>query len=346
MTEAVPERIEVTTVADDLAVLHALEDGVVTAHRFDGLTPDTEHVLLGVAVRTLPRPPGDLLDRVATVNDVHFGETEAGRIDDHPEGPIQRVAPGEPPYPETMNRAAVAEIAAIEPAAVIVKGDLTQDGAEHEWAAFEACYRPAFGDRLHVVRGNHDAYRGQDRYAGDTWIDLPGLTIGLLDTVIPQQTTGGLRPDQVLAIDARLGATDRPVLLLGHHQQWIPHPDDNNHQGDDYFGMHPDASDALDGLCARHPHVIGYAAGHTHRHRVRPMRRSGRPSIEVGCVKDFPGTWAEYRVYAGGVMQVVHRISSPDALAWSERCRFLYADFGVDYAAYAMGTLADRCFVF
>ena len=341
-----PERVEVTTVADDLAVLHALEDGVVTARRFDGLAPGTDHVLLGVAVRTLPRPPGELLCRVATVNDVHFGETEAGRIDDHAEGPIQRVGPGDPPYPETMNRAAVAEIAAIEPAAVIVKGDLTQDGEEHEWAAFEACYRPAFGDRLHVVRGNHDAYRGQDRYAGDTWIDLPGLTIGLLDTVIPRQTTGGLRPDQVLAIDARLGETDRPVLLLGHHQQWIPHPDGDGHRGEDYFGMHPDASDALDELCARHPHVIGYAAGHTHRHRVRPMRRSGRPSIEVGCVKDFPGTWAEYRVHSGGIMQVVHRMSSPEALAWSERCRFLYADFGVDYESYAMGTLRERCFVF
>ena len=45
------------------------------------------------------------------------------------------------------------------------------------------------------------------------------------------------------------------------------------------------------------------------------MAVSGVPSIEVGCVKDFPGTWAEYRVYEGGVMQVVHRISIPEALA-------------------------------
>jgi Icc protein len=75
------------------------------------------------------------------------------------------------------------------------------------------------------------------------------------------------------------------------------------------------------------------------------MTRSGVPSIEVGCTKDFPGTWAEYRVYEGGVMQVVHRMSSPEALAWSESCRSLYSDFGVDYASYALGTLADRCFV-
>ena len=335
-------RAEVTTVADDLVVIHL--DGV--AHRFDGLDPGTEYDFLDQRVRTLPRPGGALLARVATVNDVHFGETEAGRIDDHPEGPIQRSASGEPPYPETMNRAAVVEIAAIDPAAVVVKGDLSCDGTDDEWAAFEACYRPTFGDHLHVVRGNHDAYRGQDRYAGDQWIVVPGLTVGLLDTVIPCQTTGSLRPDQVLEIDEMLAATDGAVLLMGHHQQWVPHPDGSGNRSDDYFGLHPDASDALDELCLRHPHVIGYTAGHTHRHRVRPMRASGRPSIEIGCVKDFPGTWAEYRVYEGGVMQVVHRISSPEALAWSERCRSLYSDFGIDYESYALGTLAERCFVF
>ena len=68
------------------------------------------------------------------------------------------------------------------------------------------------------------------------------------------------------------------------------------------------------------------------------------PTIEVGCVKDFPGTWAEYRVYETGVMQVVHRISSPEALDWSERCRHLYKDFGLEYESYALGRLEDRCF--
>ena len=85
-----------------------------------------------------------------------------------------------------------------------------------------------------------------------------------------------------------------------------------------------------------------YTAGHTHRHRVRHMP-CGIPSIEIGCVKDFPGTWAEYRVYEGGIIQVVHRISAPEALAWSERCRHLYSDFGIDYESYALGRLEDRC---
>ena len=43
-----------------------------------------------------------------------------------------------------------------------------------------------------------------------------------------------------------------------------------------------------------------------------------------------------------------HAGRAPDLVAgrpstWSERCRHLYADFGVDYEAYALGTLADRC---
>lgn len=333
--------------ADDLVVVHEVVDGGAIPHRFDGLRPGADHALdpggHSLTVRTLERPAGELLCRIATVNDVHFGEVEAGRIDDHPDGPIQRAAPGEPPYPETMNAAAVTEIAAIVPDAVVVKGDLSQDGRPEEWAAFEACYREPFGERLHVVRGNHDAYRGQAGYEGDQWIELPGVAVALLDTTIPMKSTGGLRPEQLVWLDDHAATADRPVLAMGHHQQWIGQP--GGSRSDDYFGLHPDASDALDEVVARRPAVVAYTAGHTHRHRVRSMRRAGVPSVEVGCTKDFPGTWAEYRVYEGGIMQVVHRISAPDALAWSERCRYLYADFGVDYASYALGELGDRCFV-
>jgi 3',5'-cyclic AMP phosphodiesterase CpdA len=331
--------MDITTVADDLVVIH---DGL-DVYRYEGLTPDTEHDLHGSTVRTLPRPNGELLCRFATVNDVHFGETEAGRIDDLTEGPIRRAEPGAPPYPEVMNGAAATEIAAIDPMAVIVKGDLSVDGEPAEWEAFEACYRAPFGDRLHVVRGNHDAYRHQARYAGDQWIELPGVIVALLDTAIPGATTGTITTEQIDWLDDHCADADRPVFVMGHHQQWIGDGADPK-RSDDYFGLHPDASDALDELTVRRPGIVAYAAGHTHRHRVRRMARSTLPSIEIGCTKDFPGTWAEYRVHDGGIMQVVHRISTPDAIAWSESCRGLYSDFGVDYETYALGTLAARCF--
>jgi len=327
--------VEVTTVADDLIVAH--EGTSVT--RMSGLRAATTYDVAGTEVTTLPRPRGDLLCRFGTVNDVHFGEVEAGRLDDSPLGPVVRAAEGEAPYPETMNHAAVAEMAAAHLTAVLVKGDLSNDGRAEEWAAFEACYRKAFGARLHVVRGNHDGYQMQNAYTGDEWISLPGISVALMDTVVPGETGGTLTTDQLDWLDARAATTDRPVFVMGHHQQSIGGNRDGVH-----FGLDPLSSDALDAVAFRRPAIIAYAAGHTHRHRVRRMHLSGIPSIEVGCVKDFPGTWAEYRVFEGAVLQVVHRMSSPEALSWSERCRHLYADFGLDYTAYALGTLADRCF--
>ena len=60
-------------------------------------------------------------------------------------GRSSRAAPGQPPYPEVMNRAAIAELVAADVedpfAAVMAKGDLTAEGADEEFAEFEACYR-------------------------------------------------------------------------------------------------------------------------------------------------------------------------------------------------------------
>lgn len=338
-SRSAPERLEITTVADDLIEVHT-EHGL---QRFDGLTAGTDYTVYGTAVRTLDTPDGELLTRFATTNDVHFGEYECGRIGDNPEGPILRSAPGEEPYPTIMNRGAVAEIATIQPAAVLVKGDLTNDGQDDEFAAFDACYRGAFGDRLHVVRGNHDAYRGQHTYEGHRRVDLPGITVAMLDTAIEHSEQGTISPEQIEFVDTLAAESDVPVMVVGHHHQWIGESAGSGVRGDNYFGLRPEASDALADMIGRRRSIIAYAAGHTHRHRVR-QTTDGVPSIEVGCVKDFPGTWAEYRVYEGGALQIVHRISTPDALAWSERCRFLYSDFGLDYAEYAMGVLADRCF--
>lgn len=330
--------MDVMTVADDLVELH---DGR-TIHRFEGLAPSTEHALAGMAVRTLPRPGGELLCRFATVNDVHFGETECGVIEGVDAGPVLTVPPGSPPYPVVMNRGAVHDITAIAPDAVIVKGDLTCSGQPEEYQAFLDCWVGAFGERLTHVRGNHDAYHGQDFAAGPHVIDLPGVRIALLDTVWPGHTTGILPADEAAWLDAVAAESDRPVIVLGHHQAWMPaeHPvrDPN------YFGISPDDSERLLEVVERRRSIIGYFAGHTHRNRVCHHEATGSvPYVEVACVKDFPGSWAEYRVYEGGVLQVHHRISTPDALAWSEQCRGLYGNL-LDYVDYALGTVDQHSF--
>jgi hypothetical protein len=61
----------------------------------------------------------------------------------------------------------------------------------------------------------------------------------------------------------------------------------------------------------------------------------------VACVKDFPGAWAEYRVFERGILQVHRRASAPEAVAWADKTRAMY---GGGYVEYAFGSLEDRCF--
>jgi len=329
--------VEVTTVADDEAVLH---DGARVL-RFSGLEPDTEYEFEGLATRTLPRPPGDPLCRFATVNDVHLGEIECGRLGfwEDDSSPILSSEPGETPYAEMMSRSAAAEIAAIDPAVVVAKGDLTTDGRREDFETFLDCYEPV-GDRLEWIIGNHESHHRNDILPnGPRAIVLPGVILALVDTVWPSREGGNIASAQLEWLDDLAADSDRPIVVLGHHHVWSP---DWGDPPDEYFGIHPAASVALVELVARRSRICAYAAGHTHRNQVLHIAATGDlPWIEVACVKDFPGSWAEYRVFEGGLLQVHRRVSNPEALAWSDRCRALYP---FDYEEYAMGSLADRCF--
>ena len=329
--------MELTTVGDDFAVVH---DGHQVS-RHDGLAPDSVDELGGFSFRTLPRPGGELLCRFATVNDVHFGETVCGIIEGLDMGPIFSVDEGEPPYPETMNRAAVAEIAEIDPAVVIVKGDLTAEGTREEYDAFLDCYDGAFGARLVHVRGNHESFHRAEWGAWPTQqVDVPGATLAVLDTSVDGGVGGALSAEQEEWLDALCAESSQQVLVFGHHHAWSP---ESAQRPDNYFGIAPADSERLVGLAARRPAFRGYFAGHTHRNRVRRFSITGEvPWVEVACVKDYPGAWAEYKVFEGGVLQIVHRISSPEALSWTERTREMYAG---TYGPYASGELRDRCFV-
>jgi 3',5'-cyclic-AMP phosphodiesterase len=323
--------VEVTTVADDGAVLHQ----GARVLRYKDLQPDTDYERDGVAFRTLPRPPGERLATVATVNDLHFGETVCGVMAGVDLGPPMRAEPGEPPYPETMNRAAAAEITACRPDAVVAKGDLTTSATDEEVRAFFDCYGSVFGDRLHWVRGNHDARPdGAVEARPVAEVGLPGVVLALLDTAVAGRAGGALSGDQLEWLDELGQRADRPVLVFGHH----PLAD----VARDSFGLTPESSEGLVAVVARRPALLGYFAGHTHRNRVRHVDATDAvPWVEVSATKDFPGGWAEYRVFEGGVLQVFHRISAPEALAWTERTR---AMFGGLYPAYSFGALEERCF--
>lgn len=329
---------ELFTVTDTYAVAFRGAEVV----EWVGLAPDTDHEREGVSFRTLPALPGERLTTVATVNDVHFGETVCGLIegDEGPEsGPVFTSEPGEPPYPETMNDAVAEEIEAASPDAIVVKGDLTNDGIDEEYQAFLRCYG-RFGDRLTHVRGNHDSYRGQSYAAGTREVVLPGVILAVLDTTKPFAASGWVPAEQLEWLDELAARADRPVLVFGHHHPWPP---GSARRSETYFGINPSDSERLVDVVARRPRIAGYFAGHTHRNRVRRFAETGEvPWVEVASVKDYPGAWAEYRVHDGGIAQIVHRARRPDALRWTERTRHM---FGGLYWEYALGPLGARCFL-
>lgn len=327
--------MDLTTVSTHHAVLHEGE----AMHRVSDLDPGKRHRVLGHEFETLPTF-GKRLSTFTTVNDVHFGESVCGLIEGRDMGPVFSVAEGETPYPEFMNAGAIEEMLAIKPDQVIVKGDLTAEGTLGEYERFLEFYGGAFGDKLHHIRGNHDAYHSQDIKADKPRrIDLPGVTIVTIDTVRPGKAGGTVFDEDLEWLDAIAAESTRPVLVFGHHQIWDPA---TSYRSEDYFGIQPDESEKLIALVSRRPAIRGYFSGHTHRNRARYFPQTGAvPWVEVGCVKDFPGNWAEYQVYEGGILQITHRISTPAALAWSEKTRAMYNG---TYADYAFGKLSDRCF--
>jgi Icc protein len=327
--------MELTTVADDEAVVH---DGL-DVRRYPDLEPDTVYEIEGFAFRTLARPAGEHLCTFATVNDVHFGEVECGIIEGLDIGPTFAVADGEQPYPQLMNRAAVAEIEAIDPTVLLVKGDLTSRGTVEEYQDFLDVYS-VFGDRLHHIRGNHESYN-HATFAADApfVVDVPGVRLAVIDTSLDGKASGGVSPESLAWLDDLAAGDGPPILLFGHHHVWSP---ESSNRPENYFGINPDDSEQLVELVGRRPRIRGSFAGHTHRNRVRRFGLTRDvPWAEVASVKEFPGSWAEYRVYETGILQIHRRISSPEAMVWSEKTRHLYAD---TYFDYSFGELGDRCF--
>jgi len=328
--------MELTTVSQNHAVFHNGLEVIKHHHLKAGKPYDLE----GIKFQTLP-DLGKELCRFSTVNDVHFGETVCGLIDGSDIGPVFSVDEGATPYPEFMNRGAISEILAINPELVLVKGDLTSNGTQEEYQRFLEFYRGSFGERLFHIRGNHDTEHA-DVIKADVrvCVELPGVTVVTIDTVRPNSAGGTVYGLDMEWLDELARTTTQPLLVFSHHQIWNPA---TSYRSEDYFGIQPDDSEVFIDLVARRKSIRGCFAGHTHRNRVRFFPDTGdMPWVEVACVKDFPGTWAEYQVFEQGILQINHRISTPEALRWTDKTRAMYDG---TYSDYAFGDLSDRCFL-
>ena len=319
----------------------------------DGLCPETLYDLTVAGpglprrrtqqVETLPAPPGRLLYKFATVNDLHLGEAAFGftrTIED-----VYPLPDGWEPYTLRCARAALDEAIRWGAGTIIVKGDLTKDGAPAEFhEAGELLASLPIG--VEVTLGNHDFHDletdGRPLLAEwgihvprEPWArDLPGIRIVLGHTARADSRWGRMDARQRGQIVALAEAAPSAAFVAVHHQpqrwRW-PNQYPPGVPG-------PQAGAFLEALAAANPASM-VASGHTHRHRTH--RHGPLVAVEVGSTKDYPGAWAGYAVHEGGIRQVIRRVAAPSAISWTEST---YWAVGGLWGRWSPGPLHERCF--
>jgi Icc protein len=324
-----------------------LADRAIGAAVIEGLPPDvgsvvaidgqvTEHM-----VYTLPAPGHRPLSKVATISDLHIGETGFGhwpRMRSHYD-PARA-------HPVVCLRAALREIMAWGPDVLVIKGDLSHDNRTREYEILGPLLAEVSVPML-VLPGNHDG--GNHRHSDPSaelarhgvslvdevaHLDVPGLRVVAVNSVWHGHERGRLaRRIDRLVDTAR--SSPSPLLVATHHQlgRW-PFP---TFIPAGILG--PESRRVMRALAGTGRRAL-VTSGHTHRHRRQDLWSV--PFTEVGSPKDHPGTWAGYIAYEHGLVQTVRRVADPDVIEWTERVRGTVA--GV-WGRWAPGTLADRCFV-
>lgn len=296
-------------------------------------------------VHPLRSPPGPELARFATIGDLHIGAVGF----DH-DGSMREDPPPLELHPVRCARAAWQEAVAWGAERLLVKGDCTQLGWRASWEELGRLLAPC-PVPISIIPGNHDTYPGAGRVDPFEALtpyglemvrhlevtDLPGLRVVAVDTNQPYHGRGrlGHLTEDVCDAVADARRAGRPALVVGHH-----HP--NPTPVGVFWPNGVDRGEAARFLraVATANSAVLYTCGHTHRHRRR--RLGGVTVVEVGSPKDYPGTWAGYRIYEGGICQEVRRVARADCIAWTERTRT--AAYGV-WGRWSPGRLGDRCFV-
>ena len=316
----------------------------------DGLEPDRLHELTlrcgrdryRLGARTVERPAGRPLARVATIGDLHFGARRFGLV--RPPGdPVGTEL--EARHPQRCARDAVAAALRWGAEVLVVKGDCTEHGRPIEWESFGR-FLDEVPIPVLVTPGNHDVTGLPDalRFAdGMASIGRPVTPVHHLDTVgvriIVADTTVAGRGRGTLArvgaeVVERAATADGPVLVAMHH-----HLHDVRLPIMWPIGvLRPEARRFLTDLRRANPAVF-VTSGHSHRNRR--LRHGNVAVTEVGSVKDYPGNWAGYAVHEGGIRQVLRRLTGPDAFGWTERAA--HAVGGI-WAHWSPGTIDQRCF--
>ncbi len=357
-----------------------LEEGqTVHAARVDDLTPGTTYryelrtnglqVNLGTNAeadpgefRTLVRPPGALLARIALLNDIHVGETISGQITAQPI--IGSIPPSytTDDYAFKMLDAGIGELRGRPLDLVIANGDLTDRGREDEIRRALAKLRELPVPLL-VTRGNHDrrlegacaddgdCLRVQgfpDRAAGDATlrsVARVGDRVAVVGLDSCEPDSGDARLDlgeQPAWLDetlTTLGREGRVVIVAFHHPL---RPADQTDPPS--FSDHVDGGrDAILAVLAKHEHVRLCLHGHTHRNNLGfdPGIGQRLPFLENGAMKEYPAGYGLLDVHEGGILRTFHRPVTDFTRTWVKTSAMQIGGF---QPALTRGNLASRAF--
>ena len=207
--------------------------------------------------------------------------------------------------------ATVAAVRALAPRpdAVLISGDLSDDGSDAELERARELLAPIDAPLL-VLAGNHD-----DRLALRRQFDVPGaddepvqyaaelgpLRLLVLDTTRPGEEHGELDASRLGWLEDSLAAEpDLPTVLAMHHP-----PLDTGIPGFDQFGLRTEDRRTLGEIVGAHPQVRRIVAGHMHR--TISAELGGRTVLAV------PSTYVQARLEF--VTDDVHLSADPPAFA-------------------------------
>lgn len=169
------------------------------------------------------------------------------------------------------------------PDAVLVSGDLTDDGAP---AGYEIARKilALLNVPVHVIPGNHDdrarlrevfALPGAGDEPVNYSVDVGELRLVAFDSIVPGQDPGDFPPEQLRWLDRELAAEpEAPTLLALHHPPLatgIPEWDQIN--------LLAPQREALAEVVSRHPQLRAIVGGHLHRVAVSAL--AGRPVLSA-----------------------------------------------------------------
>lgn len=295
-----------------------------------------------VHARTLRAPDGELLYRFATVSDLHLGATRWGvlkTMTDETAG-----LSFDDGLPLAAATAAITEALDWGARHLIIKGDAAHHRVPEHFAQVGTLVDRFPDLPMHLLPGNHDVDNKsttplpatvgnrQLRYLlGVDHIDVPGLRLIAANVAVEGRGDGkiDLVRDPILDVVA----DGQQSAFIATHQQFQKHA----------FITHwppgvraPESNDLFADLHSITPNVV-LSSGHTHRNRVH--RRHGVLHTEVASTRDWPGVWAGYSVYEGGLMQTVRRIAEPTVMAWHDYSKNAVGGL---WWLWAPGKLSDR----